>query len=390
MAEVSISSSSFLDALRHVSKEGSSGSSSLKEQSELPTGARPIPDLDEGWKEPRPGPRLEEMRARARAFAPVFRRDGAVRAVRTANLAHFPYPVAFGLWQAAPNRAKYLTMRNRLNVIEYEDFAGNIRILLANPTEHDLSARAPFFEQARRELAPFVRPEHLRRIPGPLAKLRKLGVDPAKVDFLTFDHLHVQDVRRALIGENGSPPLYPNAKLLVNRRELETLANLHPLQRPWWIPEALDGVPREKIVILEESAWLGRGLMLVWTPGHTLGNHSIVFNAPGRGVFAVSENGICPDSYLPEASKLRSLREYAKRYGAEVVMNANSVESIFSQYTSMIVEKELVCRGDAGGEVPNIFNSSPFVRSPLAWGIGPSFAIRPIQAGEMTRSLFAR
>ena len=25
---------------------------------------RPIPDLDEGWRDPRPGPRLAEMRAR--------------------------------------------------------------------------------------------------------------------------------------------------------------------------------------------------------------------------------------------------------------------------------------------------------------------------------------
>lgn len=383
MAEAHVSSS-FLDSLRQMSQAPMSTGGSLV--TELPEGARAIPDLDEGWREPRPGQRLEEMRARARTFAPKFRRDGSVRAIRTANLAFFPYPVAFGLWQAAPNRAKYLTMQNRLNVIEYEDFAGEIRTLLVNPTEHDLSARAPFFESARRELAPFVRPEHLRRLPGPVAKIRRLGIDPARIDYVTFDHLHVQDLRRALIGEDGAPPLYPNAKLLVNRRELETLASLHPLQRPWWIPEALDGVPREKIVVLEGSAWLGRGLALVFTPGHTLGNHSILFNAPGRGVFAVSENGICPDSYLPRASKLRSLRDYAERYGAEVVMNANSVESIFAQYTSMIVEKELVDRGDAGGEVPNVFNSSPFVRSPLAWGIGPSFAVGAIDGGQLVRS----
>lgn len=380
------SSSPFVDELQNLSQPEPPSDAFVIETELLP-GSRAIADVDDGWREPRPATRLEEMRARARAFAPVFRRDGAVRAIRTAELAHFPYPISFGLWQAAPNKAKYLTMRNRMNVIEYEDFAGEIRTLLVNPTEHDLSARAPFFEKARREILPFVRPEHLRRIPGPLAKLKKLGVDPAKIDYITFDHLHVQDLRRALVGEEGRPPLYPNAKLLVNRRELETLSDLHPLQRPWWIPEALDGVAREKIVALEGSIWLGRGLALVFTPGHTLGNHSIVFNAPGRGVFAVSENGICPDSYLPRASKLKSLRDYAETYGAEVVLNANSVESIFSQYTSMIVEKELVDRGDAGGEVPNIFNSSPFVRSPLAWGIGPSFASRPIQAGELLRSV---
>lgn len=383
--------SSFVDSLSQASRPLETSSKlpaafAWASETSLPPGAKFIDDLDDGWREPRPGLRLDEMRARARGFAKTFRKDGAVRAIRTANLAPFPYPVAFGLWQAAPNRSKYLMMRNRLNVIEFEDFSGEIRTLLVNPTEHDLSAKAPFFAQSRRELLPLVKPEHLRHIPGPSSKLRRLGIDPAKIDYLTFDHLHVQDLRRALIGEDGQPPLYPNAKLLVNRREIETLANLHPLQRPWWIPEALDGIPPEKFIVLEGSAWLGRGLALVFTPGHTLGNHSIVFNAPGRGVFAISENGICPDSYIPRASKIRSLRDYAERYGAEVVMNANSVESIFAQYTSMIVEKELVDRGDAGGEVPNIYNSSPFVRSPLAWGIGPSFSIRPIDAGEMIRA----
>ena len=204
---------------------------------------------------------------------------------------------------------------------------------------------------------------------------------------MTFDHLHVQDLRRGLVGERGRPPLYPNAKLLVNRRELETLQAIHPLQRPWWIEGALDGVPAEQIVALEGSAWLGPGLALVWTPGHTLGNHSIVFHAPGQGVFAVSENGIAPECYLPAASGIRSLRDYARKYDAEVVLNGNSLESAMSQYTSMVLEKSLVDRGAAGGEIPNILCSSPFVRSPLAWGVGPSFVLRPVDAGVLAHSM---
>ncbi len=353
---------------------------------------RPIPELDEGWREPRPGPRLADLRARGEAFAGVFRGEGPVRGVRTVDLLPFPYPVAFGFWQAAPSRAKYLLMRNRFNLIEFEDWAGRSRTLLVNPSEADLSARAGFFEQARRELLPFV-PAGLSvglvaRAAGPARLLREqLGVDPARIDYVTFDHLHVQDLRRGLVGERGRPPLYPNAKLLVNRRELETLQAIHPLQRPWWIEGALDGVPAEQIVGLEGSAWLGPGLALVWTPGHTLGNHSIVFHAPGQGVFAVSENGIAPECYLPAASGIRSLRDYARKYDAEVVLNGNSLESAMSQYTSMVLEKSLVDRGAAGGEIPNILCSSPFVRSPLAWGVGPSFVLGPVDAGVLAHSM---
>ena len=340
---------------------------------------RAIPELDEGWR---------ESRARGEAFARVFRGEGPVRGVRTVDLLPFPYPVAFGFWQAAPSRAKYLLMRNRFNLIEFEDLAGRPRTLLVNPSEADLSARAGYFEQVRRELLPFLPPALLGRAAGPARLLREqLGVDPARIDYVTFDHLHVQDLRRGLVGEHGRPPLYPNAKLLVNRRELETLRCIHPLQRPWWIAGALDGVPAEKIVALEGSAWLGKGLALVWTPGHTLGNHSIVFHAPGQGVFAVSENGITPESYLPAASGIRSLRDYARKYDAEVVLNGNSLESAMSQYSSMVLEKSLVDRGAAGGEVPNILCSSPFVRSPLAWGVGPRFVTPAVNAGVLAHSM---
>lgn len=355
---------------------------------ELPANFRPIAELDEGWTEPRPGFRLEDLRARGEAFARRFKAGGPVRAFRTIDLLPFPYPVAFGFWQAPPNRARYLLMRNRCNLIEFEDWSGQTRTLFVNPSEADLSAKAGFFDQLRRDLVPFLPRELVGRFDGPATLLRRrLGVDPAKIDYITFDHLHVQDLRRGLVGEGGRPPLYPNAKLIVNRRELETLQSLHPLQRPWWIEEALDGVPPEKLVVLEGSAWLGEGLALVWTPGHTLGNHSIVFHAAGRGVFATSENAICPECYLPRASGLKSLREHAAKYGVEVVMNGNALESGLSQYASMVLEKSLVDRGDAGGEIPNIYCSSPLIRSPLAWGIGPRYTIAPIDAGELRASL---
>ncbi len=354
----------------------------------LPAERRALPELDDGWREARPGFRLEDVRARGEAFARRFKADGPVRGFRTIDLLPFPYPVAFGFWQAPPNRAKYLLMRNRCNLVEFEDWSGRARTLLVNPSEADLSARAGFFEQARRELTPFLTPEVVGRVDGPAARLRKrLGVDPAKIDFVTFDHLHVQDLRRGLVGEGGRPPLYPNARLLVNRRELETLQRLHPLQRPWWIAEALDGVPADRIVALEGSVSLGKGVALVWTPGHTLGNHSIVFHAGGRGVFAISENGIAPECYEPRASGLRSVREHAARYGVEVVMNGNALESALSQYTSMVLEKSIVDRGDCGGEIPNIYCSSPLVRSPLAWGIGPKYVIAPIDTGVIAMSL---
>jgi len=53
----------------------------------------------------------------------------------------------------------------------------------------------------------------------------------------------------------------------------------------------------------------------------------------------------------------------------------------------MVLEKALVDRGAGGGEWPNILCSSPFVRSPLAWGLGPSHVLPGLDGGELAASL---
>src|SRR5690606_20449051 len=63
---------------------------------QMPANFRPLPELDEGWNELRPGPRLADMRARGEAFARSFRAEGPVRGFCTIDLLPFPYPVAFG------------------------------------------------------------------------------------------------------------------------------------------------------------------------------------------------------------------------------------------------------------------------------------------------------
>ena len=75
------------------------------------------------------------------------------------------------------------------------------------------------------------------------AALAAWGIAPAAIDYITFDHLHVQDVRGLLAPGAGGAAYLPRARLLVQRGELETLAALHPLQAYWYIPDALAGIP---------------------------------------------------------------------------------------------------------------------------------------------------
>ena len=115
--------------------------------------------------------------------------------------------------------------------------------------------------------------------------LAKVGLRPEDVDYVSFDHLHVQDLRFVLgttepiPGEAAPrPPLFPNAKLIAQRKEWDTFASLHPMQWAWYVEEGTKDLITDNVVLIDGDVELGKGVALVWTPGHTDGNHSLCIN----------------------------------------------------------------------------------------------------------------
>ena len=68
-------------------------------------------------------------------------------------------------------------------------------------------------------------------------------------------------------------------------------------------------VPADRIIACEGDLLLGKGVALVRTPCHTVGNWSLALHTD-NGVWTVSENGVSADSYAPEASEIAGLRRY--------------------------------------------------------------------------------
>ena len=81
-------------------------------------------------------------------------------------------------------------------------------------------------------------------------------------------------------------------------------------------------------------------MALVWTPGHTDGNHSLCVNTDD-GVWVSSENGVAADSWHPHLSKIPGVRKTAEFFGREVILNSNTLEDSIDQYDSMVKEKAL-------------------------------------------------
>ena len=94
------------------------------------------------------------------------------------------------------------------------------------------------------------------------------------------------------------------------------------------------------MVLVDGDVELGKGVALVWTPGHTDGNHSLCINTED-GVWVSSENGVAADNWHPHLSKIPGVRKSAEFFGREVILNSNTLEDSIDQYDSMLKEKAL-------------------------------------------------
>jgi hypothetical protein len=358
----------------------------------LPACLDRLPVMDDAWAERDAGSRLAAVRRTARALHDRIAEAGNAVSVRTFPIITFPYPTTFGLGGAASSPAPFVMMRNRMQLVQVEH-RGELINILVNPSDPERSLEAPFFATQLERYGEFVSRRVMSKRHGSVEQaLRSVDVRPEDIHFITFDHLHVQDLRGWLGTsdpepgfEHPTPAFLPNAQLLAQASELATFATLHPLQRFWYVADGLTAIPADKIVALDGDYLLGAGFALVRTPGHTAGNHSPVVSTD-RGLWTISENGIAVECYAPEHSAIRGLRAHARNHQVEVILNANTRENTLDQYTSMVLEKTLADPCPERPEFPQHFPSSELVRSALAPGLRPTFSHRHITHGVVRTS----
>ena len=347
----------------------------------MSTNFRTLPQLAEARAEHIPGLRLQQLRRAALEAREAFVAGGPVAAVATCDLITFPYPTQFAFSGAALSPAPYVMMTNRMQVVQFLE-EGALRTLLFNPSDYERGYNAPFFRSLRERYGAFVTDKVMSTRHGTVeSHLERLGLKPSDVDYLAFDHLHVQDIRRWVGGE-GESAYFPRAKMLVQRAEWEGAKHLHPMQAAWYVPNGTAGVPLERVVLLDGDVWLGPGAAILSTPGHTLGNMSLAV-ASDREVFVVSENGVATESYTPLQSAIPGIRGTAEHLGLEVVLNGNTRESSLDQYSSMVVEKLFAGPSLVEGAFVNFHPSSLLTPSLLAPGLNPTVVLPAPNFGDV-------
>jgi len=335
------------------------------------------------------GARLRACRTAALDFRREFAATGTPVSVGTHDLITLPYPTRYGLFRAALSPTPFVSISNRMLIVKWRDTDGTPRTLLFEPSDFELDSYTPYFAELQKLTPGPARKLFITEHRDVLAACRDAGLDPADVDYLAFDHLHTQDVRRWLGTTKPQSDIspdalvdaaFPNAKLLAQRDELEAMADLHPFQRPWYQPSTFVDIDPDKILPLDGSVLLGPGVALITTPGHAMGNQTLVLNTDS-GIWAVSENAIAAECLTPEHSKIPGLSHSARNWGHEVILNANTIETTYEQYNSLIIEKTIVDVSQQDSRFLQFFPSSELAGALLNPGTSPTFTHRAITHG---------
>ena len=167
-------------------------------------GLRPFHEFDEANETWPRGERPAAIREAAAAFRDRFAiPENRVRGIRTVDIASAGYPLKFAFGGAAIGPNPYINIINRLQVVQYEDFEGELRTLAYEPTVTEGPAGGallPADDRAHPRLpggAATSSPTRCCRRSGTRSHsaLAETGLRAEDVDFVSFDHLHVQDVR---------------------------------------------------------------------------------------------------------------------------------------------------------------------------------------------------
>lgn len=324
----------------------------------LPSGMRALTDFDQARDAASPQDRLREVRRRAQALRERMLSEPEMLFYRSFDLIRAPYPTYYaftGVFAQHVFKFPLVHLLNRLFVVQYLDHEGALRTLMLSPTDHDANRETPFFKRLAKGIPPALNGLVAPKYNTVESALAQCGIDPSQVDYISYDHLHTQDVRRWL-GDGRRAGYFPNARLLVHRQEWACTQALLPVQADWYCPNGIAGIAAEKVLCFDGSVSLGPGLALVHTPGHTEGNHSMAARVPD-GIRVTSENGVGVDAYEPVNSRINAVRRYAQATGVEVILNGNTLEGSNDQYISMVLEKTLA-GPSANAAYPNCATSS--------------------------------
>jgi len=136
------------------------------------------------------------------------------------------------------------------------------------------------------------------------AALRELGVEPESIDVVVLTHLHFDHVggctRRRASSDRSGPgsiePVFPRARHVVQRVELDAARHAHERNRASYLPENIDPLEAAGLFqVVDGEVEVAPGVTVIPTPGHSHGHQSVLIDG-GAGEKALFLGDVVPTS----------------------------------------------------------------------------------------------
>jgi glyoxylase-like metal-dependent hydrolase (beta-lactamase superfamily II) len=137
--------------------------------------------------------------------------------------------------------------------------------------------------------------------------LAKLGVGPEDVGTVVLTHLHFDHAGGATkLDDAGRPtPTFPNARYLVQAKELRDAQNPHPCEKASYRPQDFRPLlDCGRLHTVEGDADILPGLRLRHFPGHTKGLQGVEVSAPAAPI-AQGPKVVYPSDLVPTSRHVR-------------------------------------------------------------------------------------
>lgn len=354
-------------------------------------GIRPINHFSNSRDSLSPHERLKQVQFQAKHFVEDLKMvNQQVQFLQTFDLVSVPYPVKSAFGRATRLINPFLYVTHRLLVVQFSTHAGT-KTLLFSPSDISKNKKSPYLQRLtglmgkfKSRLEPLISPIHTTVEQA----LASIDLKPENIDFICYDHLHTQDLRKWL-GSYEQKAYFPNAKLLVMHQEWETVKDLLPIQNHWYCPNGIEGIHANKIIPLHSSVMLGDSLALVHTPGHTQGSQSLIINTDD-GILICSQNGVSVDNYSPQHSTIYGIAEYVFEHGIAVIPSGEQPELRLDQYISMVMEKTIADPHPLDKRFPYIMPSSELSARWQPFALAPTVFFGELQLGEPAPDVYQK
>ena len=301
--------------------------------------------------------------------------------------------------RAAVSPAPYLTLTHRLVVVRWRDPDGRPRLLLFEPTDVELARRTPYFARLSERTPDLLSSACSRATPRRRAHATCAGSASTRLtstgsrSTICTRRMSAAGSARTAAGAGSLARAAAGSGATAAEREADraalpssksadatcTRCNYPGISRTRTAALRPDG-----LLPIDGDVLIGPGVALLSTPGHTIGNQTLVVNTE-TGIWASSENVIATECLTPEHSRIPGMRRFARAWEQEVVLNANTLEDTARQYNSCVLEKSIVDVARANSRLSGrVRSGSCTTGTMLSPGTSPTFTHSGIFHGTLT------